>query len=448
MRFFKPFDTPELPCFPDREVNILDFGAVGDGATDCTSAIRAAIENIAALGGGRVVIPSGKFNTGPIHFKSNVNLHLERGATLEFSERFEDYLPVVESVLAGVKCYSCSHLIYGNRCENIALTGEGVLNGHGRVWDWMKKHQPGMEDLMRKGQECAPLSERVYDKESDGVRPRFLQLQHCERVLIEGVKFINSPTWTIHPVFSKNVTVRNVTIKNPVNSPNSDGINFESCKRCLLTDCYVDTGDDAVCVKAGRGRDAWSWNAPCEDIEIRNITGLSGMGSVTLGSETSASIRNIYFHDCNFESRAIGINVKTMKGRGGEIKNIDFENISVGEARRVAIKISFRYDGEPLDDQSAPITDVPDLENISVENFRCERANAALQIEGLSGYPLKNIYLDGINIAAADFGKLYDVEGLGMNGVSITPLPNDGRPAPTEVGYKEMMAKLAEQITE
>ena len=422
MKFFKPFEYPKIPTFPDRTVSITDFGAVEGGDVMCTEAIRAAITKVSEAGGGKIVFPKGHWLTGPIHFKDNINLHFENGCVMEFSEKYDDYLPVVESVLAGIKCYSCSHLIYGNRCKNIAITGEGVLNGHGRVWDWMKKHQPGMEDLMKKGQACAPMSERVYGKESDGVRPRFLQLQHCENVLLEGVTFINSPTWTIHPVFSKNVTVRNITIKNPINSPNSDGINFESCKCCLLTDCYVDTGDDAVCIKAGRGRDAWGWDAPCEDIEIRNITGLSGMGSVTVGSETSAGINNIYIHDCNFGDRALGINLKTMKGRGGYIKNIDFENISLQNARRVAIKISFRYDNEPLDDQSAPVADVPDLSGISVENFSCDSAKEGLLIQGLQGYPLREIYLKNIKINSESAATVNDVEGLYMDNVNILPL--------------------------
>ena len=417
--FFTPFEYPAIPRFPDYKVSVLDFGAVPGAEVDCTRAIADAISAVAAAGGGTVVFPEGRFLTGPIHFKSNVELHLCRGCTLEFSEKYEDYLPVVESVLAGVKCYSCSHLIYGNRCKNIALTGEGTLDGHGRVWDWMKKHQPGMEDLMLKGAACAPMSERVYGKESDGVRPRFLQLQHCEDVLIEGVTFKNSPTWTVHPCFCKNVTVRNVTVKNPINSPNSDGINFESCSCCLLTDCYVDTGDDAVCIKAGRGRDAWSWNAPCENIEIRNVTGVNGQGSVTIGSETSAGINNIYIHDCHFENRLVGINIKTMKGRGGYIKNIDFENITLQSARREAIKISFRYDGEPLDDQSAPITDVPDLRRISVKGFSCKTTPMALRIEGLDGYPLKDLYLQDVHIGAEDKGIIRDVEDITLDNVII-----------------------------
>lgn len=420
MKFFKPFRHPDIPTFPERKISITELGAVGDGVTDCTEIIREAIRCISEAGGGKVVFPKGHWYTGPIHFKDNVNLHFERGCVMEFSEKFEDYLPVVESVLSGIKCFSCSHLIYGNRCKNIAITGEGTLNGHGRVWDWMKYNNPGMKDLMLKGKSCSPLSERVYDKESDGVRPRFLQLYGCEDVLIEGVTFTNSPTWTVHPVFCKNVTVRNLTIKNPINAPNSDGINFESCKCCLLTDCYVDTGDDAVCIKAGRGRDAWSWNAPCEDIEICGVTGLSGIGSVTVGSETSASINNIYIHDCNFGNRGLGINLKTMKGRGGSIKNIDFENIRLQKADRVAIKISFRYDAEPLDDQSVPVADVPYLSGISVENFSCEEAELGLLIQGLEGYPLREIYLKDIDIKARHAANINDTDGLYMENVSIS----------------------------
>ena len=424
MKFFKPFKHPDIPVFNDFKVSITDFGAVSDGRTYCTEAIAAAISAVHEAGGGRVVFPEGRYLTGPIHFKSGVELHLERGCVLEFSEKFEDYLPVVESVLAGIKCYSCSHLIYGNRCKNIALTGEGTLDGHGRVWDWMKKHQPGMEDLMLKGARCAPMSERIYDKEEYGVRPRFLQLQHCEDVLIEGVTFTNSPTWTVHPVFSRNVTVRGITIKNAIDAPNSDGINFESCKCCVMYDCYVDTGDDAICVKAGRGRDAWSWDAPCEDIEVWGITGMHGRGCVTIGSETSAGIRNVYIHDCTFGDRELGINLKTMKGRGGFIKDIDFENISIDCARRIAVKITFRYNAEPLDDQSAPITDVPDLSGISVENIRCNRTRYGIVVQGLPGFPMKDIYIKNVDTSANIASVIEDVEGLYMDGVSITPCPD------------------------
>ena len=420
MRFFKPFEHPKTPTFPNYQVNIKDFGAK-DGE-DSGAAIRAAIDHVAESGGGRVVIPKGRYFTGPIHFKSGVELHLEEGALVEFSEKFEDYLPVVESVLAGIKCYSCSHLIYANGCKNIALTGSGRLDGHGRVWDWMKKHQPGMEDLMIKGQNCAPLSERVYDKEEMGVRPRFLQLQHCENVLIEGVTFTNSPTWTVHPVFCTAVTVRNITIKNAIDAPNSDGINFESCKRCIMHDCYVDTGDDAVCIKAGRGRDAWSWNAPCEDIEIYNITGKCGRGSVTVGSETSAGINNIYIHDCSFDDRDLGINLKTMKGRGGYIKNIDFENLSFKNVRKIAIKLTFRYNAEPLDDQNAPVTDVPDLSSISVKNLKCERANYGAVIQGIKNFPLREIYLEDVDINAYHTSIIEDVQGLYTDNVKIHPI--------------------------
>ena len=431
MKFFKPFKHPDIPVFRDYSVSITDFGAQSNSGVMCTDAIRAAIKHVHESGGGRVVFPEGRFLTGPIHFMDNVELHLERGCVLEFSEKFEDYLPVVESVLAGIKCYSCSHLIYGNRVKNIALTGEGVLDGHGRVWDWMKKHQPGMQDLMLKGAACAPMSERVYDKEEMGVRPRFLQLQHCENVLIEGVTFTNSPTWTVHPVFSKYVTVRNITIKNAIDAPNSDGINFEACKCCVMYDCYVDTGDDAICIKAGRGRDAWSWNCPCEDIEVWGITGVFGRGCVTIGSETSAGINNIYIHDCTFGNREMGVNLKTMKGRGGYIKNIDFENLHFDIARRVAIKISFRYDAEPLDDQSAPVTDVPDLEGISVENVSCGLSGIALLIQGLDGYPLKEIYLKNIDITSHNAANIVDVCGLYMENVNITPTNE----IPTDIKY-------------
>jgi len=423
MKFFKPFEMPVAPKIPDLRVNIRDYGAVEGGSAMNTAAIAAAIADCAKQGGGHVIFPRGRWLTGPIHFRSNIDLHLEDGCVLEFSENFFDYLPVVESVLAGIRCYSPSHLIYGYYCQNISLTGSGTLDGHGHVWDYMKHHQPGMEDLMKAGEAGRPMEQRVYDKPEQGVRPRFMQLQHCDNVYIDGVTFQNSPTWTVHPVFCRNLWVRNVTVHNDLDAPNSDGINLEACQRCLVEDCYLDTGDDAFCLKAGRGKDAWTWNSPCQDVEVRRITGNCGRGSVTIGSETSASIRNAWLHDCSFGDRDLCINLKTMKGRGGVIENIDFENISVKSTTIDAIRISFRYTGEPLDDQSAPITDVPVLRNVSVKNLFCGKTKKALRIMGLPGYPLQNLSLEDIRIGTDDIGDLVDVVGMSVKNLEIfTPV--------------------------
>ena len=412
MRFFHPFEPPAAPEFPARTFDIRDYGAIPGGNVPATDAIRAAISACSDAGGGRVIIPAGQWLTGPIHLRSGVNLHAEAGAYVHFSTDFADYLPVVYGILAGNRVYSVSHFLYAYRCTNIAVTGTGTFDGHGEVWWYMKKHQPGMEDLMKKGKALRPLSERVYDKPEDGVRPRMLQFVECENVLIEGITMKNSPSWTVHPAWCKNIIVRGLTIRNPSDAPNTDGVNLESCRRGLVEDCDVSTGDDMVCLKAGRDEDAWAVGIPCEDIEVRNCRALTGHGGITIGSETSASIRNAWIHDCTFGSMFSAVRIKTMKGRGGVIENLDFENIRIENATRGAISITMRYTGEPLDDQSKPIENMPEVRNISVANLRCGKAKRGLELVGELGYPLKNIVLSDIDIAAGELTHIANVENL------------------------------------
>ena len=392
MKHFKPFELPVAPVFPNRDFDITNYGAKEGGEDFVTDAIRLAIEDCSNNGGGRVVIPEGHWLTGPIHFKDNVELHVAKGAFVEFSTNFNDYLPVVYGILGGVRVYSVSHFLYAYKCKNIALTGEGTLDGHGEVWMYMKKHQPGMEDLMRKGRARAPLSERVYDKPEYGVRPRMLQFVECENVLLEDICLQNSPSWTVHLAWCDNITVRKVRVNNPFESHNTDGINFEYCKRGLMEDCTIAGGDDMCCIKAGRETDAWESGRPCEDIEIRNCHAMKcRCGGVTIGSETSASIRNIYIHDCYLEQVSCGVNLKTMKGRGGVVENIDVENIKVDFAVREAIRVSLKYDGEPLDDQTQPSINIPVVRNIHVNNYVCHKTKNALDISGIKGHELENI---------------------------------------------------------
>ncbi len=415
MRYFKPFPLPVPPTFREEKYDIRDFGAVEGGIEMCTEAIKKAIRTCSEQGGGHVIIPEGTWLTGPIHLEDNVDLHLEAGSLVEFSRNFYDYLPVVFGILVGNRVYSVSHFLYARGRKNIAVTGSGTFNGHGEVWWYMKQHQPGMEDLMRAGREGRPVESRVYDKPEDGVRPRMLQFVECENVLIEGVTFTMSPSWTVHPAWCRNITVRGINVINPTSdAPNTDGINFESCKRGLIENCTVSTGDDMICLKAGKGPDAWAVGIPCEDIEVRNCHAEKSRGGFTVGSETSAGIRNAYIHDCTVGNMLMGINIKTMKGRGGVIENIDFENITVASAKNTGIRVTQRYNGEPLDDQSAPVTDVPKVRNFSFVNVKCGCAAAGLEVFGLAGYDIENLYFESCSLSGVVPAAIENVKGLNV----------------------------------
>ncbi len=420
MRFFKPFELPVPPSFPDSSFDIRDYGAKEGVNFKSTDAINAAITDCSEKGGGHVIIPKGSWLSGAIHLMDNVDLHFEEGCILHFSEDFDDYLPVVFGILGGNRCYSPSHFLYAYGCKNIAVTGKGVLDGHGQAWWPMKNHNIGMQDLMKKGKTLVPLSERVYDRPEHGVRPRMLQFIECENVLIEGITMKNSPSWTVHPAWCKNITVRNLIIRNPIDSPNTDGVNLESCKRGLVEGLDVETGDDVCCLKAGRDEDAWDVGIPCEDIEIRNCVSSGGHGGFTVGSETSACIRNAYIHDCHFDGKLYSaVRFKTMKGRGGVVENIDCENITAKSATNSALIITMRYTGEKLDDQTKPIANMPKMRNISVRGLSCENADCGINLCGERGFDLENIYLSNINICAEVPAKIANASSLYMENINL-----------------------------
>ena len=426
MKFFTPFELPVAPVFPDRFFDIRDYGAKGGTDFKSTDAIAKAIADCSESGGGHVIIPKGEWLSGAIHLKDNVDLHFEEGALLHFSEDFNDYLPVVYGILGGNRCYSPSHFLYAYKCKNIAVTGKGTLDGHGKVWWPMKNYNIGMQDLMKKGKALAPLSERVYDKPEQGVRPRMLQFVECENVLIEGITMKNSPSWTVHPAWCKNIIVRCLVIRNPVDSPNTDGVNLESCKRGLVERLDVETGDDVCCLKAGRDEDAWDAGIPCEDIEIRNCVSSGGHGGFTVGSETSACIRNAYIHDCHFEGNLYSaVRFKTMKGRGGVVENIDCENITATKTTSAAVYITMRYTGEKLDDQSKPIENMPKMRNISISGVKCEKAACGIKLCGERGYDLENIYLSDIDVAAEVPIDAMNVSGLHMENVKLREMVSE-----------------------
>ncbi|WP_217632461.1 glycoside hydrolase family 28 protein [Ruania alba] len=283
------------PEFADRVLDITEFGATGDGATDCTAAFADAISACSAAGGGRVLVPAGRFRTGAVHLLDDVELHLAAGAVLAFSDDPEDYLPPVRTRYEGVDCYNYSPFLYAFGRRNIALTGEGVVDGGAdeqHWWNWVKKpapHEgPAKQRLLAAAAEGVPVAQRVFGP-GDHLRPNLLQFVDCENVLISGVTFHRSPMWTIHPVRCRNVTIRGVLVDS--HGPNNDGCNPESSRDVLIEDCTFDTGDDCIAIKAAKGPDGWHPDETTAGVVVRDCRMRAGHGGVTVGSETSGESR-------------------------------------------------------------------------------------------------------------------------------------------------------------
>jgi polygalacturonase len=283
--------------------NVRTHGAVGDGQTLDSSAIQSAIDSCAVQGGGTIYLPAGQYLTGSLFLRSNITFHLDAGAVLLGSENPEDY-PVIDSRWEGVHQEVHAPLIGGDHLHNIAVTGRGTIDGRGAVW-WKAKEENTL----------------VHP------RPRLISFSDCSNVLIEGITAINSPSWTINPIHCQNVTIHAVTIINPADSPNTDGIDPDSCRLVRISDCYISVGDDCITLKSGTEHDRPDRSAPCRDITITNCTLERGHGGVVIGSEMSGGVKNVVISNCVFIGTDRGIRIKTRRGRGGTVEDIRVSNL-------------------------------------------------------------------------------------------------------------------------
>ncbi len=370
------------PKFPKREFDIRDFGAIGDGQTDCTAAFKAAIDACNKAGGGRVVVPTGTYLTGAIHLKSCVNLHVTEHGTILFSADTNKYLPVVFARYEGVELMNFSPFIYAFEQQNVALTGRGTLDARASaaVWhQWARFGRPDNLLLAELARTNAPVTERVFGP-GHLLRPNFIQFVRCKNVLIEGIKILGSPMWVINPVYCTNVTVRLVTVE--ATGPNTDGCNPDSCMDVLIENCYFSNGDDCIAVKSGRDHDGRRVGIPSQNIVIRNCIFKDGHGGVTVGSETAGGVRNVFAENCRFDSPNLdmAMRFKTNPARGGYIENCYLRNCTVKTAK-VGIHMTMRYgSGGAREGDYMPV-----VRNIDIRNSTFERLlRRAIFIEGHS----------------------------------------------------------------
>ena len=387
-----------VPEFPKRDYNITQYGARGDAISDNTSAFVKAIDACSIAGGGRVVVPSGKYLTGAIHLKSNVNLYLSKNAIICFITDPEKYLPRVYTRWEGVECMNYSPLIYAIGQKNVAVTGEGILDGQAdnkHWWPWCGSPLYGggpdslnqmaaRSRLFNMGKKNLPVRDRLFG-EGSYLRPNFMQFYKCRNVLIQGITLRNSPMWNIHPVLCSNVTVRNVKVIS--HGPNNDGCNPESCRDVLIEGCYFDTGDDCIAIKSGRNNDGRRVGIPSENIIIRNCRMKDGHGGVTIGSEASGGVRNVYAEDCTMDSPNLNraLRIKTNSVRGGFIENIFMRNVTIGEVSDAVLRINLFY--EEGDTGKFP----PIVRNIEMMNVTSRKSKYALYLRGYEHNPIRNV---------------------------------------------------------
>lgn len=423
-----PFDMPQIyvPLFPDRDFDITVYGAVPSSEGICTEAIAEAIGACHSAGGGRVVIPAGEWLTGPIHFKSNVNLFLSEGAIVRFTDSPENYLPAVPTSWEGMECYNYSPLVYAYECDNIAITGPGKLFPHMGVWrTWFSRPQPHMDalaGLYHQMSNGVPVEERQMAVGDNHFRPHLIHFNRCSHVLLDGFSIENSPFWTIHLYLCENGVARNLNVK--AHGHNNDGIDLEMSRNFLVEDCIFDQGDDAVVIKSGRNHDAWRINTPCENIVVCNCTIKAGHTLLGIGSELAGGIRNIYMHHCVAPSTVHRLFfVKTNHRRGAFVENIYMDSIHTGGTLRVA-----EIDTDVLYQWRNLVPTYKDtltrISNIYLTNIRCDSAKAIYELRGDARLPIRDVVMQNIqvDVVADTLNSAQHVEGLVVDNITYRNL--------------------------
>ena len=481
-------DKVEQPTFPDYSVNIIDFGAKPDGITLNTKAINDAIQQVNAKGGGKVIIPEGLWLTGPIELLSNVNLYTEKNALVLFSADHSLY-PIINTSFEGLETRRCQSPISARNAENIAITGHGVFDGNGDTWRPTKKDKlTSMEKMVMETHErCYPtkylvekdkltegqwkkliasggvvdadgriwypsegalkgailskdnfnvprgeLTDSDWDYMRDWLRPVLLSFIKCNKVLLEGATFKNSPSWCLHPLSCENITINKVTVSNPWYSQNGDALDLESCNKALIINNSFDAGDDGICIKSGKDEQGRKRGEPCQNVIVMNNTVLHGHGGFVVGSEMSGGVNNIYVDNCTFMGTDVGLRFKSNRGRGGLVENIYISNINMINIPNEALIFNLYYGGkgrgeDPNQDEKKAETTIPPVteetpifRNIFIKDVTCNGAGRAVFFNGLPEMRIKNINMENIIVSNAKEGVvLSEADEVNMKNIKI-----------------------------
>ncbi len=456
------FELPKIyaPHFKRDTFNIINYGAIADGMTLNSAAINKAITECAQKGGGTVLIPMGSFVTGPILMKSNINLHLAKGALVIFSSDFNQY-PLVTSSFEGVDAARCQSPLVAENLENIAITGPGIMNGNGYYWRPVKKdkltesqwkdHQKNYGGVLTADKKSWYSSEKAlkgylennigkltdgktlkdFEDIKDFLRPNMIRIYQCKNILIEDVTFENSPAWTTHLMMSEHISIKNLTIKNPWYGTNTDALDLESCKNALVEDCHFDTGDDGICIKSGRDAEGRKRGMATQDVIVNNCVVYHAHGGFVVGSEMSGGTNNMFISNSTFIGTDIGLRFKTTRGRGGIVENIFVNNVNMKDIAAEAILFDMYYmakdpvvlAGEkrepPVVEFKAVDESTPQFRNFYFRNITCNGAAKGIFLRGIPEMHVKNVLIENAVLQADEGIDIQEASDITLNNITI-----------------------------
>jgi len=456
-----PFSMPKViaPVFKNNVISITDFGGLGNGYTLNTDAFKNAITLLSKRGGGQLTVPAGVWFTGPIVLESNINLHLDKGALILFSSDFSLY-PLVNTCFEGLSTRRCQSPISARNAVNVAITGEGSINGSGEAWRPLKKAKvtdaywkkvvksggvlkdptywfPSKGSL--KGESISDsnvprgkMTDSSWLEVKDFLRPVMINFIECKNVLLQGVLFENSPSWNIHPLMCTNLIIDNVTVRNPNYAQNGDGIDVESCKNVLIVNSSFDVGDDAICIKSGKDEEGRLRARPSENIIVDNCKVFKGHGGFVVGSEMSGGVRNVSVRNCQFLGTDVGLRFKSNRGRGGLVENIYISDIYMFDIMTDSFLFDLFYGGksssESLEEgdtaatalQNIPVTkETPSFRNIYVKNIVSRNARRAMYFNGLPEMKIANINVENAIISSQYGAVISESDGIKFKNIQI-----------------------------
>ena len=430
-----PFDMPQLHR-PSIESKKMEVRMNKKGLS--TASIQQAIDRLSRQGGGQVVIPAGKWQTGRIELKSGVELHLSDGCELHFSGQIKDYLPVVFTRDEGIELYSLGAFIYANGADNIAVTGKGHIVGPSTDCEIYQVNHEKALNIELLIDATTPIKERVFDgKQHHGevFLPKSVAPINCKNVLIEGITIDQSLYWNVVPQYCENVIIRGVTV-NSFGHGRTDGIDIESSKNVLVEYCQLDCQDDCYTMKSGRNEDGRRVGRATENVVLRYNRALRGAGGIVCGTEIAGGVRNIYMHDCVFDGTDQAFRFKTLRKRGGGVENVTVERVRAnvtGPAFYCDMLGSVKWGGDlarrygvegkdnATDEEIAALRTsyTPDFHDITIQDVVIEHCSKFVSAIGLPELPLRNVLIKNARVKADELGVMRDVEHFRLENIEL-----------------------------